>query len=107
MTHYRAEQTIAFSGWQAGEIELTQVVTYTVSKYRAATLEQPEEPATAEVIECRYSIGKTELHLGDLLTDTFEAEESFTDWLLNEASESDEYDRDCAADAKREDRANG
>lgn len=104
MTKYRAEQTLCLSGWECGtEIEIKQVVTFSVTKYHPATLEQPEEPITAEDIECRYFIGKTEVWLGAIAGDRFEENDVFKSWLLSEAADTDEYQRDCAADAKRED----
>jgi hypothetical protein len=103
MTKYRAEQTLAISGWESGEIEIKQVVTYSVTRFSPATLEQPEEPATVEDVECRYFLGDVETQIGKLIATKFEDDDGFKGWLLSEAAEHEEYRRDCAADAKRED----
>jgi hypothetical protein len=104
MSKYRAEQTLCLSGWESGtEIEITQVVTYSVTKYSPATLEQPEEPATVEDIECRYFLDKVEMQIGSLIAGKFEEDDGFKDWLMSEAADTDEYHRDCAAEARRED----
>jgi len=104
MSKYRAEQTLCLSGWESGtEIEIKQVVTFSVTKYSPATLEQPEEPATVEDIECRYFIGTVEVQIGSLAASKFEDDDGFKTWLLSEAAETDEYQRERAAEAKRED----
>lgn len=100
---YRAEQAVAISGWECGtEIELKMVVTFSVHPGSPATPEQPPEPASVEVDKIRFFDGTDELELPWSVGDRFTSADGFKDWLMGEASESDEYARDQAADARRE-----
>lgn len=100
---YRAEQTIALSGWESGtELEIKQVVTFDITKYSPATMIDPEEPSTVENIEIRHFLGSVELQVGALVTQKFADDDGFKDWLMGEANSTDEYRRDQAADAKRD-----
>lgn len=101
---YRAQQDIHISGWECGtEIELRMVVTFTVMKGCAATLEQPSEPATVEVDKVLFFDGKDELTLPWSIEGRFTSAEGFKDWLMQEASEQHEAALDARAEARRED----
>lgn len=105
MSHkYRAEQVVCISGWDCGtEIELKMVVSFTVHPGSKATeIDPPEEP-TAEVDSIRFFDGKDELTLPWSISDRFTSADGFKSWLLSEAAETEEYARECAAEARAED----
>ena len=102
---YRVETPLHFALWDAaGEIEVEAVIDFTVTRFRAATLEEPEESAMAEVSNFRIRKPKTGewLSCPAWISDAFEGDEAFMRWLVSEAGEQDEYARECAAEARRE-----
>ncbi|MBD9372803.1 hypothetical protein IB238_09245 [Rhizobium sp. ARZ01] len=106
MSHkYRAEQAIHISGLECGtEIELKMIVNFTVHKGCAQTLNQPAEPATAEVDEVRFFDGEDEIKLPWSIEDRITSRDEFKDWLLSEAAEDREYALEQAAEARSEER---
>lgn len=105
MRTYTAKSSLALSLWEGGgEIEVEAVIRYTVTRFQPATLEQPEEPAMAEVDSFRLRKPKTGewLNCPAWISDAFEGDDSFMSWLAGEATEQDASDADEAADAQRE-----
>jgi len=107
---YIAKSALHLALWEGGgEVEVEAVIDFTVTKFRVATMEGPEEPPMAEVTNFRIRKPKT----GEWLTcpawisDAFESDDSFMGWLISEAADQDEYARDCAAEARAEDRRLG
>lgn len=108
MTTYTAKSALHLALWEGGgEVEVEAVIEFTVTKFAPATLEQPEEPAMAEVSSFRIRKPKT----GEWLTspawisDAFECDESFMNWLVSEAADQDEAGRESAAELRAELRA--
>lgn len=106
---YRAEQGIHVSGWECGtEIELKMVVNFTVRPAQIQTMTDPGEDAHAEVDTVQFFEMKNGKPLPDALAlpakivSAFEESPGFTGWLMQEAADSDEYAREQAADARRE-----
>ena len=101
---YRAEQSVAINGWDCGtEIELKMVVNFTVHAGSKATeIDPPEEPSV-EIDSIRFFDGNDELTLPWSIGDRFISEDGFKSWLLSEAAETEEYARECAAEARAED----
>lgn len=104
---YQAKTALHLALWEGGgEVEVEAVIDFTVTKFRAASMDGPEEPPMAEVKLFRLRKPKT----GELLatpawiSDAFEGDESFMNWLVSEAAEQDAHARDCADDARREER---
>lgn len=104
---YTAKSALHLALWEGGgEVEVEAVIDFTVTKFSPATLEQPEEPAMAEVSNFRLRKNKT----GEWLTcpawisDAFEGDESFMIWLVSEAADQDLAGRESAAEARAEDR---
>jgi hypothetical protein len=102
---YTAKSALHLALWEGGgEIEVEAVITFTVTKFSPATQEQPEEPPMAEVSSFRIRKHKT----GEWLTcpawisDAFEGDDSFMNWLVSEAADQDEAGRESAAEARRE-----
>lgn len=106
---YTTTSKLSLALWEGGEVEVEAVITYTVTKFSPATFEQPEEPPMAEVSTFRLRKPKT----GEWLTcpawisDAFEGDDSFMNWLVSEAVEKDAYAKECAAEARAEDRRMG
>lgn len=107
---YTARTMLSLTAWGSGsEFEAEMVVKFTVTKYRAQTQIDPEEPATVENISIRLFTekGATELACPTWLDERFSDDDGFKDWLMSEAAASDEYARDCKADADRDERRLG
>lgn len=83
------------------EIELDLSITYSVSKYRSATLTQPEEPRTVEIEEIKATFQGEQLELPTWL-DGLTENDDFKSRLLELAAEQDICGAEDAADAKRE-----
>jgi len=103
---YITKTPLSLSLWSAsGEVEVEAVITYTVTKFCPATMTDPEEPAIAEVSSFQLRKPKT----GEWLTcpawisDAFEANDEFMNWLVSDANDADEYAKECAAEAQTED----
>jgi len=107
---YRAEQIVCISGFDCGtEIELNMVVNFTVHPGSKATeIDPPEEPI-AEVIEVHFfeiregKASTDERSMPVWLFNRLTEGDAFYAWLLSEAAETEEYVRECAAEARAED----
>lgn len=102
---YTTKTPLSLSLWDAGgEVEVEAVITYTVTKYRPATMIDPEEPAMAEVSEFKLRKPKTGEWLAcpAWISDAFEGDEGFMSWLISDANDADEYAKECAAEARAE-----
>jgi len=102
---YTVRTPLALSLWDGGgEVEVEAVIKFTVTNFRAATLESPEERPMAEVSDFRIRKPKT----GEWLTcpawisDAFEGDDSFMGWLVSEAADQDACGADDAAEARRD-----
>lgn len=101
-TKYRARDTLLIETTGVS-IEWDLHVEFSVSRYRAATLTQPEEPRSVEIENIRaYLCDEVFIDLPGWLEDliTFNAE--FKARLLEHAAEQDCVAADDAAEAKRE-----
>jgi hypothetical protein len=87
------------------DVELDLVITYSVSRYRAATLTQPEEPRSVEIEEIRCPIEETELPIPDWIEREIADSEGFKAHLLQEAADKDAAAAEDAAEYRREMRA--
>lgn len=104
--NYTAKSALHLALWEGGgEVEVEAVITFTVTKFSPATLEQPEEPPMAEVSNFRLRKPKTGEWLAcpAWISDAFEGDESFMSWLVSEAADQNAVARDRAD----EDRVNG
>ena len=102
---YTAISAMTLSLWEgAGEIGVEAVITYTVTKHYPATLEQPEELPMAEVSNFRLRKAKTQewLSCPAWISDAFEGDDSFMNWLVSEAQEQDTYHREEAEQSSRD-----
>jgi len=102
---YIAKTPLHLALWDAGgEVEVEAVITYTVTKFRPATMIDPEEPAMAEVSNFQLRKPKT----GEWLTcpawisEAFDVDDEFMNWLISDANDADEYAKECAAEARLE-----
>jgi hypothetical protein len=107
MSKYRAEQDIFISGWECGtEIALKMVVQFKMTDHYPASDNGPEEFPQPEIEHMRFfrkhEQVAVEIVVPPFIEDAFTDSEDFMSWLAGEARESDEYARDCAADARRE-----
>ncbi|EKF40862.1 hypothetical protein NA8A_18262 [Nitratireductor indicus C115] len=104
---YTTKSALHLALWEGGgEVEVEAVITFTVTKFSPATHEQPEEPPMAEVSDFRIRKPKTGEWLAcpAWISDAFESDDSFMDWLVSEAQEQNAYAEECAAEASREER---
>jgi hypothetical protein len=104
---YTATTALHLALWDGGgEVEVEAVVAFTVTKFRAASLEGPEEPPMAEVKSFRIRKPKTGEWLAcpTWISDAFESDDSFNDWLVSEADEQAAYAAEDAAEARNEER---
>lgn len=83
------------------DIELDLSIAYSVSKYRSATLTQPEEPRSVEIERIRTFLCKVEISLPSWLENLIE-NDAFKTRLLELAAEQDICAAEDEADAKRE-----
>lgn len=100
MTKYHAKDTLLIQTTGV-EIELDLVIEYSVSKYRSATLTQPEEPRSVDIetITCTWNglLAPLPVWLEDRLdNDEFKAR------LLEEAADKDAAAAEDAAEYRRE-----
>ncbi|RVP32318.1 hypothetical protein CN082_04750 [Sinorhizobium meliloti] len=87
------------------DIELDLVVTYSVSRYRAATLTQPEEPRSVEIDDVRFFRCRIETALPGWLEDAICESDGFKAHLLDDANDKDAAAAEDAAEYRREMRA--
>ena len=102
---YIAKTPLHMALWDAGgEVEVEAVITYTVTEYRPATMIDPEEPAMAEVSNFELRKIKTgePLACPEWISEAFEADDEFMNWLVSDANDADEYAKECAAEARTE-----
>ena len=100
MRKYVAKDTLLISTTGV-EVEFDLVVKYSVSRYRAATLTQPEEPSNVEIEDVSIFIcgSKTSLPAWiDGLVDN----DAFKSRLMEHAAEQDMCAAEYAAEARRE-----
>ncbi|MQY48230.1 hypothetical protein GAO09_19535 [Rhizobiales bacterium RZME27] len=100
---YRAEQTVAISGWECGtEIEINMVITFTVHPGSKATEIDPAEEPAVEVDKVRFFDGTDEIQLPWSIEDRMTSRSEFKNWLMGEAADQHEMAFADAADHKRE-----
>lgn len=99
-TKYRAKDTLLIQTTGL-EIELDLAIDYSVSRYRAATLTQPEEPRTVEIEDVRAFRDKVEIVLPNWIDDAID-NDALKARLLEEASEQDCAAAEDAAESRRE-----
>jgi hypothetical protein len=87
------------------DVELDLVITYSVSRYRAATLTQPEEPRSVEIENIRTFRCGFEQPLPGWLDDAISDSDGFKAHLLQEAADKDAAAAEDAAEYRREMRA--
>lgn len=97
---YRAKNTLLIETTGLS-IELDLAIEFSVSRYRAATLTQPEEPRNVEIERIRAFVCRAEIELPSWLENMIDNAE-FKARLLEEAAEQDCVAADDAAEAKRE-----
>lgn len=104
MKKYRAEQFLSITGSECGtEVEILQVVTFTVNPGCAETRLTPSEPPTVEDVVIRHFSRSLEIDLHQYIVSDFEESDAFKAWLLEEANEQELAAADEAADMRRED----
>lgn len=104
---YTAKTPLHLALWDGGgEIDIEAVIAFTVTKFRPASIEGPEDPPMAEVKSFRLRKPKTGEWLAcpAWISDAFESDDSFNDWLVSEADEQAAYASEEAAEARNEDR---
>lgn len=100
---YRAEQDVAFSGFDCGtEVELKMVVTFRVCPALMQTVTDPGEDASVEVDTVRFFDGFDEVKLPSLIEERFTSADGFKDWLMADASDQRQSAIEDAAEARRE-----
>lgn len=107
---YTARTMLSLTAWESGsEFEADMVVTFTVTKYRAQTQIDPEEPATVENITIRLFTekGATELACPTWLDERFSDDDGFKDWLMSEAAEQEVSAKEAMAELRAEERRLG
>ena len=82
-------------------IELDLAIEFSVSRWRAATLTQPEEPRNCEIERIRTFVCRAEIELPGWLENMIDNAE-FKARLLEEASEQDAIAADDEAHARME-----
>lgn len=107
---YTTQSALHLALWEGGsEVEVEAVIKFDVSWAVAATLESPAEPAMAEVLDFRIRKPKTGEWLAcpAWISDAFEGDESFMDWLVSEATDQEEAAKDAMAERRSEERRRG
>lgn len=102
---YTTKSALHLALWEGGgEVEVEAVITFTVTKFSSATQEQPEEPPMAEVSSFRIRKPKTGewLSCAAWISDAFEGDESFMNWLVSEAADQEAAAKDRADEARSE-----
>lgn len=87
------------------DIELDLEVDYSVNRYRAATLTQPEEPHSVEVEQIRAMLESVELPLPSWVEHEIYESDGFKNHLLEDAADKDAMAAEDAAEYRRELRA--
>lgn len=101
---YTARTTLSLAAWDAcPEFEVEMVVKFTVTKARAQTQIDPEEPAMVENISIRLFAGKgaPELACPTWLDEMFSDDDGFKSWLLSEAAEQEQSAKEAMAEERR------
>jgi len=84
------------------DIELDLEVAYSVNRYRAATLTQPEEPRSVEVEQIRAMLESVELPLPSWVEHEIYESDGFKNHLLEDAADKDAMAAEDAAEHRRE-----
>lgn len=84
------------------DIELDLEVDYSVNRYRAATLTQPEEPRSVEVEQIRAMLESVELPLPSWIEHEIYESDGFKNHLLEDAADKDAMAAEDAAERRRE-----
>lgn len=103
MKKYRAEQFLSITGSECGtEVEVRQLVTFTVVKGWPETRLTPAERDTVDDVVIRHFIGEhpgaREIKLPDRIILEFEESKAFNAWLISEANAQEEALIDAAMD---------
>lgn len=103
---YVVKSPLIIALWEcSGEVEVDAIITFRVTPGREATREEPGEAPEVEIIRFQLSsMGSVFADAPQWMVRRFENDDSFNSWLLQEAAERDEYNRECAAEAKAEER---
>jgi hypothetical protein len=104
---YSVTTPLHFALWEGGgEIDVEAVIRFTVTPGAEATQTEPGYGASVEVRDFRIRKPKTHewLMCPAWIVAAFVADDSFNEWLISEAAEQDQSERDAWAEAEREDR---
>lgn len=103
---YTVKSPLSISLWEGGgEFEIDALISFKVDPGCSATNETPAEGPTVDITRFQLSsIGAVFADCPSWLSERFERDDSFHAWLMSEAADRDEYERDEAADSRREDR---
>lgn len=103
---YTVKSALSIALWEGGgEVEIDAIISFRVHPGCDASLEGPAEDPTVDITRFQLSsCGAVFADCPTWLSDRFEQDDSFNGWLLSEAADRDEYARDCAAEARAEDR---
>lgn len=106
METYHVKSPLSISLWEGGgEVEIDAIISFRVHPGCDATLETPAEYPTVEVTKFQLSSGGAVFaDCPEWLFNRFEGDDAFNAWLMQEAIDRDEYGRDCAAEARAEER---
>src|SRR5690554_4319880 len=99
---YTVKSPLHMALWEGGgEVEIDAIISFTVSPGREATREEPAEAPEVEIVKFQLaSVGAVFADAPDWMVRRFECDDSFNDWLISEAADRDEYERDRAAEAR-------
>jgi hypothetical protein len=101
---YRTDLRFTVDGGEEQSVSL--ILRYYVHPGCEPTREQPGEAPYAEIsAKSRIHIAGDQYPLSDWMYDFLDPDETLRAELLSNAADADEYGRDQAADARREDRA--
>ena len=105
---YYAKTYISFGNWDDEFESMVDVhVHFTVYPGRSQTLTEPGEPPSISGFDLTLRRDGMVLDCPDWLYDDIVDRDGFAEWLLREAHERDEYDREMKADAERDARIFG
>lgn len=96
MRKFSVKSPMNLSLWEGGEIDIDALISFTVDE------------GAVEVTRFQFSkLGYVFADAPKEIVRRFESDPSFYNWLISEADEQLAYERDDAADAKREERRLG
>lgn len=104
MKTYIVKSPLSISLWEGGgEFEINAIISFQVQPAIAAT---HEEPGSGPIVEVsKFQLSSTagfDIVCPNWLSDRFENDDSFNAWLLQEAEERDQIERDMAAEEARD-----